>query len=157
LTTEAVDTEAREILQLLAQVMACFKRSGAEPPAELRAAAERANLGPRHAAPLLALSFEDELSVSDLAERLGLSLPTTSQLVGELSRAGLLERAEDQRDRRVTLVRLPDAHREVVQDLLLRQAEPVRRTLERLSPRARADFVAGMRILAEESAQTLES
>jgi len=95
--------------------------------------------------------------VSELAERLGLSLPTTSQLVGELSRAGLLERAEDDRDRRVTLVRLPDAHRELVQDLLLRQAEPVRRTLERLSPRARADFVAGMRILAEESARTLES
>ena len=156
MTTEALDTEAREILQLLAQVMSCFKRSGAQPPQELREAAHRAELGPRHAAPLLALSFEAELSVSELAERLGLSLPATSQLVGELSRAGLLDRSEDERDRRVTLVRLPEAHRQAVQALLLHQAEPVRRTLERLSPRARADFLAGMRILAEESAKTVE-
>lgn len=151
MATDTVDTEAREILQLLAQVMACFKRSGLEPPQGLREAAERADLGPRHVAPLLALSFEDELSVSELAERLGLSLPTTSQLVGELSRAGLLVRAEDERDRRVTLVRIPEAYRDAVQRLLLQQADPVRRTLERLSPRARADFLAGMRILAEES------
>jgi len=153
LTTEALDTEAREILQLLARVIAGFKRSGLEPPQELREAAERGQLGPRHAGPLLALSFEDELSVSELAERLGVSLPATSQLVGDLSRAGLLERSEDPHDRRVTRVRLPDAHRELVQGLLLQQAEPVRRTLERLSPRARADFVEGMRILAEESAR----
>jgi hypothetical protein len=51
---------------------------------------------------------------------------------------------------------LPEAHRHAVQALLLHQAEPVRRTLERLSPRARADFLAGMRILAEESAKTVE-
>jgi DNA-binding MarR family transcriptional regulator len=94
--------------------------------------------------------------VSELAERLGLSLPTTSQLVGELSRAGLVDRAEDERDRRVTLVRLPDAYREAVEGLLLQQADPVRRTLERLSPRARAGFVEGMRVLAEESTPTLE-
>jgi DNA-binding MarR family transcriptional regulator len=153
LTTQALDSEAREILQLLVSVMACFKRSGAEPPAALREAAERGELGPRHVAPLLALCFEDELSVSELAERLGLSLPTTSQLVGDLSRAGLLHRAEDPRDRRVTLVRVPDEHRALVQDLLLRQAEPVRRTLERLSARARADFLDAMRVLAEESAR----
>jgi DNA-binding MarR family transcriptional regulator len=156
LAIKTFETESREIVQLLAQVIACSKRSGVQPPPDLVAAAERGDLGPRHAAPLLALSFEDALSVSELAERLGLSLPATSQLVGELSRAALLERSEDPRDRRVTLVRLPEEHREAVQLLVDRQAEPVRRTLERLAPRARADFLEAMRILAEESARAAE-
>ena len=153
MATRSVDTESREIVRLLAQVIACSKRSGVQVPPELVAAAERGDLGPRHAGPLLALSFEEALSVSELADRLGLSLPATSQLVGELSRAGLLERSEDPHDRRVTLVRLPEEHREAVQVLVDRQAEPVRRTLERLSARARADFLEAMRILAEESAR----
>jgi DNA-binding MarR family transcriptional regulator len=143
-------------MRLLFEVMVCFKRSGREPPAELREKAQRANLGPRHGPPLLTLAFEDALSVSELAERIGLSLPTTSQLVGELSRAGLVDRAEDEHDRRRTIVRLSGDYRDVFQSLLRTQLAPIQRTLERLSPRTRAHFVEGMRVLSEESASAAD-
>src|SRR5919204_3955444 len=129
--------DARELARLFAEVTIAFKHSDRQPSPELRKAAEEAGLGPRHGAPILTLAFADEeLSVSELAQRIGLSLATTSQLVGELSRAGLVERAEDERDRRRTLVRLPDAYRPHIQAMLEGHIAPMQRTLERLSPRA---------------------
>jgi DNA-binding MarR family transcriptional regulator len=102
---------------------------------------------------MLTLAFADQdLSVSELSQRIGLSLATTSQLVGELSRAGLLERSEDERDRRRTLVRVPDAYRPHIQAMLEDHMAPMQRTLERLSPRAREHFLEGFRILRDEVA-----
>jgi DNA-binding MarR family transcriptional regulator len=143
--------EARELARLFAEVAIGLKRSDREAPPELQKAAEGAGLGPRHAAPILTLSFEDqELSVSELSKRIGLSLATTSQLVGELSRAGLVERAEDEHDRRRTLVRLPDKFRPHIQAMLEGHIAPMQRTLERLSPQARKHFLEGFRLLREE-------
>ena len=144
--------EARELARLFAEVTIAFKRSDRQPRAELRAAAEGAGLGPRHAAPILTLAFADEeLSVSELAQRIGVSLATTSQLVGELSRAGLVERSEDERDRRRTLVRLPEAYRPDIQAMLHEQIAPLQRALERMSPQARKHFIDGFRLLREEA------
>jgi DNA-binding MarR family transcriptional regulator len=148
---DPLETQSREVMQLLVEVMVCFKRSGKEPPAEVRESVQRANLGPRHLAPLLTLAFDDALSVSELAERIGLSLPATSQLVGELSRAGLVDRAEDEQDRRRTIVRVSGPYREIIDGVLQEQIAPIRRTLERLPPRTRAHFVEGMRVLSEET------
>lgn len=143
--------DARELARLFAEVAIALKRSDREAPHELRKAAEGAGLGPRHAAPMLTLAFADQdLSVSELSQRIGLSLATTSQLVGELSRAGLVERAEDERDRRRTLVRVPEAYRPHIQAMLEDHMAPMQRTLERLSPRAREHFLAGFRILRDE-------
>jgi DNA-binding MarR family transcriptional regulator len=144
--------DARELARLYAEVTIAFKRSDRQPPPELRKAAEGAGLGPRHAAPILTLAFADEeLSVSELAQRIGLSLATTSQLVGELSRAGLVERSEDERDRRRTLVRLPEAYRPDIQAMLHEQIAPLQRALERMSPQARKHFLEGFRLLREEA------
>jgi DNA-binding MarR family transcriptional regulator len=58
------------------------------------------------------------LSVSELPERIGLSLSSASATVIELADAGLIERAEDPADRRRTIVQIsrrqrlpPDGHR----------------------------------------------
>ena len=101
---------------------------------------------------VIAVALEGSMNVSGVAERIGLSVATTSLLVGELSRAGLVDRTEDERDRRRTIVTLGDEHREALtawtQDVV---AGPIRRALERLSPRARANFLEALRILAKES------
>jgi DNA-binding MarR family transcriptional regulator len=151
-----LDESAVELASLLAAVFHAGKKRGGEPAPELREAAERENLGPRHAPVLFVVALSEGLSVSELAQRVGLSVPTTSLLVGELSRAGLVARAEDERDRRRTLVTIPDELRDSVRNWILQVVEPMRRTLERLSPRAREDFLGAVRILAEESEEFAE-
>jgi DNA-binding MarR family transcriptional regulator len=54
---------------------------------------------------LLLAEHAETLSVKDVAERLGISLPAASRAVDSLVRRGLAERAEDQVDRRVKRVR----------------------------------------------------
>ena len=147
-----IGDDLRALLPLVRPVIAALKRGGPV-PAPFEEAFERESLGPRHVAPLMTVAFERELSVSRLAAEIGLSLSTTSLMVGELSRAGLLERAEDENDRRRTIVRLSEDYRPDIEAWLADRVEPFRRTLERLSPRARACFIEGWQILAEESAR----
>jgi DNA-binding MarR family transcriptional regulator len=59
----------------------------------------------------------DEVSVKELGERLGMSLPGASRTVDGLLRRGWLERREDEHDRRVKRVRISDAGRETVRKL----------------------------------------
>lgn len=144
----------QDLLTLLGHIRPFFgalKRAG-PPPAMFHEAFERASLGPRHVPVMLAVTLAGRLSVSDLAERLSLGLSTTSMLVGELSRAGVLERSEDPNDRRRTIVMLSDEYHEAAGAWLQERIAPFRRTLERLSPRQRAAFLEGWRILAEETA-----
>ncbi len=151
------DTDAREVehdlhelLALLGKVLPALKRGGGDPPNVLVEAAQRASLGPRHAPVLIMAALQRDLSVSELAERIGLSVSTTSLMVGELSRAGVVERVEDDRDRRRTLVRLHPDHAAEVASWMQARIAPIRRTLERLPPPTRAQFLEGWRVLDEE-------
>jgi DNA-binding MarR family transcriptional regulator len=128
-------------------------KSAVPAPMPMRDAMERVSLGKRHASALLAVAAVEPISVSELAKRLGLLLSSTSTIVGELSRAGLLERAEDDRDRRRTIVRVHEDYRDAMGGWLETAVAPIRHTLERLSPQARAHFMEGWRILAQEAAR----
>jgi DNA-binding MarR family transcriptional regulator len=150
------DAEVRELMGDVRQVFTALKHGGPV-PAPFQEAFERASLGPRHVGSIMTVTLEGALSVSELAEHLGLSLSTTSLMVGELSRAGLLERAEDENDRRRTIVKLNEQYREEMDAWLRERLDPFLRTLERLSPRARANFIEGWRILAEESSRIVRS
>jgi DNA-binding MarR family transcriptional regulator len=103
---------------------------------------------------MLAVAAAEPLSVSELSRRLGLGLSTTSALVGDLSRAGLLERSEDDEDRRRTIVRLHDEHRAAILRWRQDSLAPLRATLERLGPDARAGFMEGWRVLHEEATRS---
>jgi DNA-binding MarR family transcriptional regulator len=91
------------------------------------------------------------MSVTELADRLGLKLATTSLLVGELSRAGLVDRTEDENDRRRKIVSLNEGFRKIAEPEVQERLGPFRRTLERLKPAERAHFMEGMRVLSEET------
>lgn len=156
-----VDYELHELMGLMGRVLPALKRGGSPPPASFTEAArlletqapegEHGSLGPRHGPLLVVIALQRDLSVSELAARVGLSLSTVSLMVGELSRAGLVERVEDARDRRRTLVRLHPDHAEELEGWVRERIGPLRRTLERLDPGAREHFLEGWRMLAEES------
>jgi len=146
----AIDEDLDELSSLLWETLRSLKHSS-PPPQELRDAVARGSLGPRHMPALLAVAAAGPLSVSELARRMGLGLSTTSAIVGQLSRVGLLERAEDETDRRRTIVRLHGDYAEVIGDWLGRALAPLRGTLERLPAAARAQFMEGWRILHEEA------
>jgi DNA-binding MarR family transcriptional regulator len=107
-------------------------------------------LGPRHLPLLLMLSLEGDLPVGELAERVGLAPATTSLLANELNRAGLLERREDDQDRRRTILSVPAVHRAVIEEHARQRIAPLQRALDRLGPRGSEQLLAAMRILAEE-------
>ncbi len=148
-----IEDDLDELSSLLLETIRGLK-TASPPPEELREAATRGALAPRHMPALLAVAAAGPLSVSELARRLGLGLSTTSAIVGQLSRAGLLERAEDDADRRVTIVRLHEDYREVIGPWAQQALAPLRATLERLPAPARAQFIEGWRILHEEATRT---
>jgi DNA-binding MarR family transcriptional regulator len=146
-----VEDDLTELTSLLPVTLNDLK--GAAPATmPMREAMEGASLGKRHGPALLAVAAAEPISVSDLAKRLGLLLSSTSTIVGELSRAGLVERTEDDLDRRRTIVRVHEDYRDAMQGWLDIALAPMRNTLERLSPEARARFMEGWRILREEAA-----
>jgi DNA-binding MarR family transcriptional regulator len=143
-----------DVTQLIAALPVTLHnlKSSVPAPMPMRDAMERASLGSRHGNALLAVAAAEPISVSELAKRLDLLLSSTSTIVGELSRAGLVERAEDENDRRRTIVRVHEDYRSAMEAWVAMAIAPIRRTLERLSPQARAHFMEGWRVLQEEAA-----
>src|SRR5690606_4111859 len=66
-------------------ISASFRRAHSDMPDALRATFQAHGLGPRHGAILTQLMAGEPASVTDLARRLGVSLSTASQLVGDLA------------------------------------------------------------------------
>jgi DNA-binding MarR family transcriptional regulator len=142
--------EVREAIGFVPLLAAYFRRTHSEMPEELTEIFQSHRLTARHGAVLPHLVVEAGLSVSELAARMTLSLSTTSELVGDLNRAGLVERREDPINRRRTLVSLAESHRRTVEGFVAVRAAPLIRVLESLSPRDRAGFVAGLNAWARE-------
>jgi DNA-binding MarR family transcriptional regulator len=142
--------EVREVLWLLADVITGLKRSGGDIPDACRTPFEAGSLGPRHVPVLMTVTFMGELSVSQIADRIGLSLATTSLMVGELAREGLVERAEDERDRRRTIVRLHEDYRPVMDAWAEERFAPLARALGALPPTVYEHFLEGLRAVAGE-------
>ena len=66
---------------------------------------------------MMAVAMSPELSISNAAEVMGLTLPSASKVADELARAGLLQRKEDHRDRRRSLLSLTPAGIAVLQSV----------------------------------------
>jgi DNA-binding MarR family transcriptional regulator len=147
----AIDEQALQLIHLLRGIMRRMRPP--KLPERAQQAAASGLVGRRHLPVLLSLAAEGPASVRELARRIGLAPATASLLTNELNRAGLLERREDDHDRRRTIVSLPEEYRGLFEDVARRRLAPLERTLERLSPPARTQFIEGLRILGEELAR----
>lgn len=67
---------------------------------------------------LLADARDEDLTLKDLGDELGLSLPAVSRAVDGLVRRGLVDRAEDAEDRRFKRVRATAAGSDLVRELM---------------------------------------
>ena len=105
---------------------------------------------PRHIAALLQIATDGPIGMSELADRLNVSLATTSQVVTELGEWGLIERTTDEADRRRTLVSVAAEHRPLTRAIIDQRMRPLQRTLRRLEPDEAAALLRGLLVLAEE-------
>ena len=94
----AADTLARAFVSLIPHMMGSLRR-------HLRTA-EGGDLRVGQFRMMMAVAMSPELSISEAAEVMGLTLPSASKIADELARAGLLQRKEDHRDRRRSLLSL---------------------------------------------------
>lgn len=87
------------------------------------------------------------LTIGALAERLGVGVPTASHLVERLVQLGMVQRREDEADRRRAFVAPTPRATELVERLRTLRIERMRRWLERLDDgelRALADGLRGL-------------
>jgi DNA-binding MarR family transcriptional regulator len=85
-------------------------------------------------------AFEDDVTMTTLVERLGLSPSAVSSMVQRMVELDLVTRSEDERDRRQKLVRVTDTGRAFIQRLMVSRYEDLRASLEPLSETTRADL-----------------
>ena len=142
------DETAEELHRLLSHVVRGLRRHG-PPPRELRAAFRAAGLGPRHVGVLAHLAAEGPMTVGELAERLRVSLAHASLMAGALTRAGLADRREDERDRRRTIVAVSEQYAAPIREWLRARIEPLRDLLRELSPDERDALLRALRLLDE--------
>lgn len=105
---------------------------------------------PRHISTLLQIGQDAPIGMSELAERMNVSLATISQVVTDLEDWGLVTRATDAADRRRTLVSVAPEHRASIRAIFEQRLRPLDRTLRRLEPDERSGLLRGLTLLAEE-------
>lgn len=86
------------------------------------------------------LAFEGPRTVSELSERLELSLSATSSLVQRLFEQSLVTRAEAEHDRRMRRVDLSAQGRKLVERLMKARMKEMRSGVAYLSPRVRVEL-----------------
>lgn len=99
------------------------------------------DLGPAHYRALAAIRREEGLAVSDLQARLGVRKQSLARVLGELEKAGLIQRAPGREDRRQRLLTLTDTGREAERDA----SAALRERLAQVFRAAGADAVSGAR------------
>ncbi|WP_091038842.1 MarR family transcriptional regulator [Glycomyces harbinensis] len=98
-------------------------------------------LSPRHLSLLALLLFDGPATVNELAARLEVAPTTVSLMVGDLSRKGVLERREDEHDRRRRIVSITEAMRPEIEEWLAGSAAAWRTALAPLTAEQRRVFV----------------
>src|SRR3990172_3000664 len=130
---------ARQLLSLLPLVMrtmaADMRRQGCALP-------------PTHFA-LPAMLARRPRTMGELAERMGVSAPTMSNLIATLAERGWVTRRQDPDDRRVTFIELTAFGQRSLQRHQVRAEQRVARLLAALPPAKRRDLLSGLTALRE--------
>jgi DNA-binding MarR family transcriptional regulator len=144
-----IEGQARELIVLAARLVRHVRARADAVPAELTELLGAHGLAARHLHLLIAIAVGGPLPVGALARRVALAPASTSQLVNELLRAGLVTRATDPDDRRRALVAVHDDLRPTVAAVAETRLDPFRAALTQLPDADRAAFLRGWRLLID--------
>jgi len=92
-----------------------------------------------------------EISVKEVSEQLGLSLPGASRTVDSLLRRGYLERRQDEQDRRMKRIGITEAGREVARRIVGARLEGLEQFTDSLTPEQRARLMSALADLPHNS------
>lgn len=140
-----VDDGVREMILLMPRLMARSKRMPIPPQLQDFA------LTPRHLSLLALLLYDESATIKELAAQLQIASTTVSLMVGDLSRQGILERRDDERDRRRTIVTIADAHRAAIEGWLAAGADAWRTVFAPMSAAERALVIGALLAYERES------
>ncbi len=132
---------AREVLDVIPQIMRAIR-------ADLRRGRD-ADLSVAQFRTLVYLGRQSGASLSELAEHIGLTLPSMSKLVDGLVDRGLANRAEDPKDRRRLMLCLTGQGQALVEASLHGTQSYLAGILDKLSREQRATIVAAMDALRQ--------
>jgi DNA-binding MarR family transcriptional regulator len=90
----------------------------------------------------------EEHSLKELGDRMGCSLPGASRAVDGLLQRGLVERREDEHDRRIKRVRISDAGRRIVREVTAVRLDALQQFTSSLSDTERRKLAAALAPLA---------
>ena len=124
---------------LLPQLAFALRRRVGEVPAVLKVGGSDRE---RHLATVVSLGVAGPATVSELAQRLDMSTAHASLVVGDLARAGLVERDHDETDRRRIVVSLSEAAKPAVATMRDRHAPALARFLMDIGEDEAGRFVA---------------
>lgn len=125
----------RALLLLFPRIVGRVKR--APIPDELKSVA----IAPRHLALFSYLQFDGPMPVNELASRLEVAPATVSLMISDLSRKGLLDRREDEADRRRTIVSIAPGRQAAIEKWIAAAANAWQAALQPLTDEQRRVFV----------------
>ncbi len=96
---------------------------------------------------LVMISNEPQTSLSEVADHLALSLPTTSRIVTGLVKQGLLKRSDCAEDRRQLALGITSRGQGVLNTSWAAAQQSIAKELEQFTPRQRANVVDAMLIV----------
>nr|WP_235096640.1 MarR family winged helix-turn-helix transcriptional regulator [Amycolatopsis decaplanina] len=134
-----VDDAVRALLLLMPRMVGRAKRI--KIPDELQSL----SLAPRHLSLLSYLLFDGPMTVNELAGRLEVAPTTVSLMVGELTKKDVLDRREDEADRRRRIVAIAERMRPAIDGWLARGARAWQKALTPLTPAERRLFIDTLR------------
>jgi DNA-binding MarR family transcriptional regulator len=128
------------------QLALALRRGHDDIPSELKAVG---GMGARHVGTLVSLASIGPATVGELADRLHMTPAHASLVIGDLARAGYVERHHDNDDRRRIIVALTDTAKPLLDQMRKRRAAPLRAFLATLTEHEANAFIAQLQRLVE--------
>lgn len=85
------------------------------------------------------------LSMSRLADHMGVSLPNATGIISRMEERGVIERSHDDRDRRRVMVRLTDAGRDIARELSDLHRRQLTALIQAMTPEGQQNLLRAIR------------